>query len=110
MPEGTLTLRKAIGVLRRFHGAVAPPPTTDPFELVLWENVAYLASPERRKQAFEALRREVGTTPAKILRAKRGDLVEVASRGILEETFAGKLRECARIVLERFGGDLRPVV
>jgi hypothetical protein len=35
-----LTLRAAIKALRECHGAPQPLTTADPFELVLWENVA----------------------------------------------------------------------
>jgi len=37
--------------LRARYGAPDPPPTTDPFALILWENCAYLADDERRKAA-----------------------------------------------------------
>jgi hypothetical protein len=100
-----LTLPEAVRVLRRHHGPPQPPPTADPFELVLWENVAYLASPERRREAFAALRREVGTTPARILAAADEALESIAARGILPKAFAGKLRACAQIALEHHGGD-----
>ncbi|MGH8137086.1 MAG: hypothetical protein ACREVV_02660 [Steroidobacteraceae bacterium] len=85
-------------------------PTADPFELILWENVAYLAPLARRREAFELLRRTVGTAPAAILAARQPALEEVTARGILKGTFAAKLRECARIALEHFRGDLEAVV
>ena len=110
MKKGILTLAGAIAALRRHHGAPEGPPTSDPFELVLLENVAYLATPERRRAAFDALRSGIGTRPAAILAAKKGALEAVTARGILKATFAEKLRECARIAVERFGGDLRPAV
>lgn len=100
------TLAAAIAALRRLHGEPQGPPATDPFELVLFENVAYLASPERRREAFEELRRTAGTTPAAILAARAGDLERSASRGILKGTSAAKLRECARIAVEELGGDV----
>ena len=106
MTKGSLTLRAAIEVLREHHGPPAWPPTADPFELILWENVAYLASPARRRQAFEQLQRTVGTAPAALLAAKQAALEQVTTRGILESTFAAKLRECARIAVQEFGGDL----
>jgi endonuclease III len=110
MPRRSLTLRRAVRVLRKHYGAPEPPPSTDPFELVLWENVAYLASPARRREAFELLRSTVGTSPKAILSAKRQALEQVTSRGILKATFAAKLRECARIAMDDFGGDLGAVV
>jgi len=36
-------LARVLDALERHHGTPKPPPTTDPLELVRWENVAYLA-------------------------------------------------------------------
>src|SRR5262249_18687028 len=75
-------------------------------ELVLLENVAYLADPRRRREAFEELRRTVGTSPAAILGASPSALEKVTARGILGARFATRLRDCARIAVEEVGGDL----
>jgi len=104
--SGAISLRRVVRVLETRYGPPEPPPTADPFELVLYENVAYLASPALRREAFELLKRTVGTGPAEILGARRKDLEAVGSRGILGARFAEKLLECARIALEQFGGDL----
>jgi endonuclease-3 len=105
-----VTLRKVVKVLRSLHGPQPPPPTTDAFELILLENVAYLASPARRREAFELLKSTVGTSPKAILSAPRQVLEKVTSRGILKATFAAKLRECARIASDDFDGDLGAVI
>jgi endonuclease-3 len=102
----SLALRDALAVLKRHYGPPPPPPTSDPFELVLWENVAYLASPAKRREAFDLLKQTVGTKPATILKARPEALERVTSRGILKSTFAEKLHECARIAIDEFGGDL----
>ena len=106
MPKRSLTLREAVEVLKDHYGPPTPLPTVDPFELILWENVAYLAPPARRRQAFELLRRTVGTAPAVILTAKHATLERVTAQGILKSTFGAKLRECASIAVNEFGGDL----
>ena len=105
-PGGPLTLRAAVAALRVHHGPPTPPPTAEPFELILWENVAYLAAPERRRLAFEELKRTVGTAPDRIATASRQALEKVTAAGILKDDSAAKLRECARIVLTRFDGEL----
>ena len=107
MPKGLLTLGEAVKLLRKHYGPPARLPTADPFELILLENVAYLAPPARRREAFEQLKNAVGTSPSAILTAEQHVLECVTGRGILKSTFAAKLRECARIAIERFGGDLR---
>jgi endonuclease-3 len=78
--------------------------------MILWENVAYLADDERRQEAFQTLKKRVGTEPARILSASNEALLEVTGHGILADQFAEKLRKCARIALEEFDGDLRPVL
>ncbi len=110
MLEESLTLGKAVEMLRGHHGPPAQLPTADPFELILLENVAYLATPARRREAFEQLKRTVGTAPEAILAAKPSALEKITARGILKSRFAAKLRECARIALEQFGGDLEAVM
>jgi endonuclease III len=107
MPRGLLSLGDAVERLRKHHGPPARPPTADPFELILLENVAYLAPPARRRQAFAQLKSTIGTSPSAILTASQHVLEGVTGRGILKRTFAAKLRECARIAIEKFGGDLR---
>ncbi len=103
-------LGAAIETLATHYGKVTGPPTSDPFELVLWENVAYLASPSKRREAFEDLRKTVGTSPAAIAKAPDRALEKVTARGILGARFAEKLQECARIALEKHGGNLAAVV
>jgi endonuclease III len=108
--ETTLTLADAIGRLEKLYGPPAPPATADPFELILLENIAYLATPAKRREAFERLKAKVGTTPAAVLAAKQEVLEGATSYGILDETSAEKLRECARIAEEELGGNLDAVV
>jgi endonuclease-3 len=105
-----VTLEEVVRRLREHYGPPDAPPTTDPFELILLENVAYLASPERRLEAFTLLKTTVGTRPAAILAAKPQTLERVTARGILKARFAAKLEECARIAVQHFDGALDPVV
>jgi len=101
------SLRKIVSVLTRFYGQPAPPITTDPFELILWENVAYLVSDERRAEAFALLRQTVGTKPHEILAAPNSGLLQVAKLGGMQpEKRAVRLRELALIAMNEFDGDL----
>lgn len=101
------SLIESITRLVAFYGEPEPPPTRDPFELVLWENVAYLTDDRRRRAAFEALRARVGLTPQAILAASPQQLSAIAGAGILPELQATKLHAAAQIALSEFGGDLR---
>ena len=101
-------LQRLVEKLTRHYGPPAPLITTDPFELILLESVAYLASDERREQAFKLLRKRVGTRPPEILAGSPDDLLEVTKMGgIAAEMRAARLREIALIAMTEFGGDLR---
>ena len=104
------SLARALDALEKLHGAPLPPPTRDPLELVLWENVAYLADDTRRAAAFRALKKRVGTRPEEILAARGEILFEVGRAGIMPGGSAEKLRRTAAIALEQFGGDLKAAV
>ena len=57
---------KLVDKLQQHYGAPAPPPSTDPLELIIWENIAYLANDKRRAEAFDTLKRTIGTRPEQI--------------------------------------------
>jgi len=109
MARISLTLRRAVESLRKHYGPLAGPPTADPFGLILLENIAYLATPARRREAFRQLEQTIGTSPASITAATSLALERVTAHGILKGHFAAKLRECARIAVSDFGGDLDAV-
>src|SRR5256714_14474377 len=101
------TLSKLIARLAKFYGKPKPPITTGPFELILFESVAYLVSDERRADAFELLRKTVGTKPHQILSAANNALLKVTELGGMHpEKRAARLREIALIAMNEFGGDL----
>ena len=100
------SLRKIVNLLARFYGKPAPPVTTDPFELILWENVAYLVTDERRAEAFGLLRSTVGTRPHEILAAPNAALLRIVKLSRMQpEKRAARLRELALIALNEFDGD-----
>jgi endonuclease-3 len=78
--------------------------------MILWENAAYLADDDRRRDAFQTLKKRIGTEPGQILSASDEALLEGTRHGILADGFTKKLRQCAQIALEEFDGDLRPVL
>ena len=99
-----------IDELADLYGPAPPPFPTNPFELVLWENVSYMADDDRKREALESLRATVGTRPEQIIGASHEQLVAVASHGILAEEFGAKMRSVAEIALGEFRGDLDEVV
>ncbi len=102
-----LTLNQVMVQLKKFYGAPEPPPVTDPFEQVLWENVAYLADDEKRAKAFSTLRKTVGLNPTDILKAKPEKLLAVTRMGgMVPDPRAQRLRQSAEIVQVLLHGKL----
>lgn len=106
-----VSLARIIAKLRQYYGEPEPPAVTDPFELILLENVAYLGSDEKREAAFAALKSRVGTRPRDIAAASDKELLSVTKlAGIMPETNVRKLRKCAEIAIWLNGGDLRALM
>jgi len=106
----TDTLAAVIDTLVSRYGRPAEPPVTSALEMILWENVAYLADDERRIRAFEMLRETVGITPEAILAAGDDELHAVARHGIVPDQTVAKLRNIAAIMLTDFPDGLEPVL
>jgi endonuclease III len=103
-------LAQCINRLEAHYGKPSPPEYTDPWSLIVWENVAYLVDDERRQQAMSDLRAQIGLKPEEILAAPAARLIKSGVRGIVPEQSAEKLRRSAEIALEEFGGDLKPIL
>jgi endonuclease III len=95
--------------LRAYYGKPPRPVSADPFELILWEQVAYLAPDARRQEAYDALAARVGLRPAAIAAAPPAQLTAIARIGgsIAAPVRAERMRRSAQLVLERWHGDLR---
>jgi endonuclease III len=98
-----------VGVIDRlesFYGRPDPPEVTDPLEMILFENIAYLAADAKRLAAWKEFRKRIGTKPARILAAAESELLRIARAGILAGDRVEKVKNVAAIALEEFGGDL----
>lgn len=108
MPAAGSNLQKIVSQLATYYRKPGPPITTDPFELILLENVAYLVSDERREDAFKALRKHAGTKPHELLSASDESILRATRLGGMHpEQRVSRLREIALIAINDFGGDLR---
>ena len=108
MPTPRPNLQKVISQLDAHYGNPEPPITSDPFELILLENVAYLVSDERRAEAFKTLRKHAGTRPHEILAASPDDILKATKLGGMHpEQRVARLKEIALIAMNEFGGDLK---
>jgi endonuclease III len=105
--QSTLSFSKIIQILQDHYGPPLPPISTDPFELIIWENVAYLANDRRRASAFAELKARVGVKPKAILETDQRTLADIAKVGILADLGAEKLLTIAKVAYEEFNGDLQ---
>lgn len=109
-PRPASLFGNVVDLLQSTYGRPKPP-KSDPFELILWENVAYLLTDERREAAFEALHQRVGLTPKQILSAPHATLLEIAKMGGMRpDVRVERLCTIARITLDEFQGDLGKAV
>jgi endonuclease III len=105
-----LRFAEIIRILHRHYGPPPPPISADPFDLIVWENIAYLANDRRRESAFAELKARTGMGPEAILKADHRTLADIAKAGILADVSADKLLTVAKIAYEEFNSDLRPTL
>jgi endonuclease-3 len=103
-------LSARLDALEALYGPPAAVPSRDPLELILWENVGYLVTDEKRAECFKVLKKRVGTSAKALCAARIDVLQEIALLGGMHpEARAEKLREIGELALE-LGGDLRAVL
>src|SRR5262249_25634426 len=96
--------------LEASYGVPDPPDITDPWEMILWENIAYLADDARRREAMTMLREQIGLTPEQILSAPADRLLAVGGHAILAETTVEKILRAAGTAVREFDGDLTKIL
>ena len=90
-------LHEIVGALTEMYGPINAT-ITDPFEIVLLENAAYLVDDARRMETFIALRDDIGLTPEAILEHSADEIAQVIEHGGMQPSMrAGKVIDSARI-------------
>ncbi len=104
-------LRDCVARLEKLYGRPKAP-LSDPFELILWENCAYLVDDERRALVFKRLKRDVGLRPEAILAQPLPTLAAVIRQdgGMDPLRRAEKLHTAAELVLEIGKAELQRMV
>jgi len=104
-------LARLLARLARHHGEPQAPPVDDPYRLILFEQVAYLADDATRLAAWRRLESEVGTEPRDVRDASRAVLARIARAGgaIGVPQRAERMQQIAARVLERWDGDVSAV-
>jgi len=102
---------RLVEALEKHYGRPKPPPARGLFELVLYENIAYLVSEDRREKAFRELKSRIGVRPEDLLLASAAELAEIAAiGGIFPELRARRLQEAAWLARDKFGANLDSVL
>ena len=88
-----------------------PPPSSDPFELVLLESAAYLVDDATRAATLARLRDAIGTTPEAIVAHGPEEIAAVIADGGMKPLMrADKVLEAARVAAEIGLEQLRAAV
>src|SRR5580658_8675437 len=101
-------LGRILDALERHYGVQTAVGPSEPYEMILFVNCGYPATDASCSKGYEALKRDVGTKPEKILAAPKAKLAKLMRLGgIVPELRAERLKTIAKIVNEEFGGDLK---
>ncbi|HEX5854884.1 MAG TPA: hypothetical protein VFZ57_04620, partial [Thermoanaerobaculia bacterium] len=101
-------LKDVVAALARLYGAPKPFFSTDPWELVLHENAAYLVDDATRGEVFRSLKSRVGLSPEAILGAPQERLVEaIRPGGMRPGERANKLLAAAELARDVGLSELR---
>jgi endonuclease III len=107
MQKTTPSLAGILNQLEKHYGQQVAVGPRALYEMILFLNCGYPATDASCAKGFEALKREVGTQPEKILAAPKAKLAKLMRLGgIVPELRAERLKTIAKIVNEEFGGDL----
>ena len=109
MPRQRWPLAEAIKRLRKHYGSTPTWPSTDPFDLVLWESCAYLVDDLHRAKVYARLVRATGGRPAQIAGMQAQALARIIEKdgGMSPLMRAEKLQRAANLVLEWGQDELR---
>ena len=104
-------LSQTIRALRSHFGPPLLPPAQGPWELILYENCAYLVDDDRREKVWASLKKQVRLDPPRLLATDIDRLATIIHDGGMQpERRAEKLHECARLAIEACEGDVDAVV
>ena len=94
--------------LEKLYGPQKLAGPSDPYEMILFLNCAYPATDAKCAKGFEIVKQEAGLTPNEILAAPKAKLAKLlVSTGMFPAQRVDRLKEIARIVKKRAGGDLK---
>lgn len=109
--EALARAREVVQRLRGLYGPLRPPgDTSDPFRVLIRTILSQNTSYKNELKAYRALEARVGITPEALARADLSVIEECVRPAGQHRQRARRLKEIARLVLERYGGDLWPLL
>jgi endonuclease III len=101
-----------VGTLGRHYGPPRTLAPNDPFQLLMWEYLGYLADERTRASAYAELKATVGVRPSEIAEAPLPLLSAIARLGgpIAVAQRASRMRDVAITVRDEWRGSLRGVL
>jgi endonuclease-3 len=108
MGKARVHVPELLNSLESFYGPQEPHWPTDPYLFLVWWYSGYPASDASCAKGWEALNRDIGTTPEKLLAAPPAKLAAALKPGgMVPELRAMRLKEIAARIKDEYGGDLR---
>jgi endonuclease III len=108
MHRDALTAGEILERLESLYGSQQPGWPTDPYDFLVWWHCGYPASDAACQKGWEALNREVGTEPRRLLAAGAARLARALKPGgMVPELRAMRLMQIAARIQNEYGGDLR---
>ena len=108
MESKSPSLAAVLDRLDAFHGKQEPCWPVEPYEFLIWWHCGYPASDSTCTKGWNALRREVGIEPRKLLASSQAKLARaLKTGGMVPELRAMRLQQIAQRVMNEFDGDLR---
>ena len=100
-------LAQVLEILEKTYGPQKPSGPTDPYEMIVYLNCGYPASDGACAKGFDALKREVGVQPKKLLVASKAKLAKLMRRSaIIPAVCAERLKDIAGRVNHELDGNL----
>ena len=104
-------LTQILDSLEELYGSQKLAGPTDPYEMIVFLNCGYPASDVKCAKGFDALKREVGVQPKKLLAAPKSKLEKLMRPSVIVPgVCAERLKEIADKVENELGGDLTAVL
>jgi endonuclease-3 len=108
MSQAALSIPEILKQLEAHYGRQSAGWPTDPYLFLVWWHCGYPASDAACARGWEALNRDIGVEPARLLAAAPAKLAAALKPGgMVPELRAQRLKEIAARVQDEFGGDLK---